>query len=236
MSADRQCRARNARAQQRLHLCCKLVGRLAKLDTQMPEVHFQVCENHEKRVGQADHEGLTFVTLESNHANRPYGHNGRCRRSTLKNACRHAGDRLLILVQSAGNDEAVLAHDGTPCHTHFLVQVPQDFFHCAYPCPSRALSGGACPYKERRAFCLSFHCRDDEMQVNCREATHPDIWTPHCLHVEVQGPCVLPVVTAPRLPAAVFSGTIAMQDSTRPGFWSVPHCGSPEVERAEVKN
>src|SRR5450830_478124 len=88
MSADRQCRARNARAQQRLHLCCKLVGRLAKLDTQMPEVHFQVCENHEKRVGQADHEGLTFVTLESNHANRPYGHNGRCRRSTLKNACR----------------------------------------------------------------------------------------------------------------------------------------------------
>jgi hypothetical protein len=81
-----------------------------------------------------------------------------------------------------------------------------------------------------------FHCRDDEMQVNCREAAHLDIWTPHCLHIDIQGPCVFPVVTAPRLPAAAFSGTIAMQDSTRSGFWSVPHCGSPEVERAEVKN
>src|SRR5450756_1043416 len=81
-----------------------------------------------------------------------------------------------------------------------------------------------------------FHCRDDEMQVNCREVAHLDIWTPHCLHIDIQGPCVFPVVTAPRLPAAAFSGTIAMQDSTRPGFWSVPHCGSPEVERAEVKN
>src|SRR5450759_4756776 len=81
-----------------------------------------------------------------------------------------------------------------------------------------------------------FHCRDDEMQVNCREATHPDIWTSHCFHVDVQSPCVLPVVTAPRLPAATFSGTIGMQDSTRPGFWSVPHCGSPEGERAEAKN
>src|SRR5450830_1262900 len=81
-----------------------------------------------------------------------------------------------------------------------------------------------------------FYCRDDEMQVNCREVAHLDMWTPHCLHIDIQGPCVFPVVTAPRLPAAAFSGTIAMQDSTRPGFWSVPHCGSPEVERAEVKN
>src|SRR5450756_53524 len=143
------------------------------------------------RVAQVDHEGLAFVTLESNHANRPYSHNARCRRSALKNACRHAGDRLLILIQRAGNDEAVLAHDGTPCHTHFFAEVPQDFFHCASSCSSRALSAGACPYKERRAFCLSFHCRDDEMQVNCREAPHPDTWTQHCLHVDVQGTCVL---------------------------------------------
>src|SRR5450756_3057268 len=156
MSADRQCRARNARAQQRLHLCSDLAG--------------------------------------------------------------------------------PLAYDSTPCHTHFLVQVPQDFFHCISSAPLVLFRQAHISTKKDGLPVSCFHCRDDEMQVNCREVAHLDIWTPHCLHIDIQGPCVFPVVTAPRLPAAAFSGTIAMQDSTRPGFWSVPHCGSPEVERAEVKN
>jgi hypothetical protein len=114
--------------------------------------------------------------------------------------------------------------------------VPQNFFHCV-PHAALVLFQHARVLAKKGGLPIPcFYCRDDEMQVNCREATHPDIWTPHCLHVDVQGSCVLPVVTAPRLPAAAFSGTIAMQDSTRPGFWSVPHCGSPEVERAEAKN
>ena len=37
------------------------------------------------------HEGFAFVALESNHANRPYGHDAGRRRGTLKNARGHAG-------------------------------------------------------------------------------------------------------------------------------------------------